>query len=98
MFKRNDVYYVHDNKTGKQTSLQTKDPKEAERLFTAKNHAANEPQLNFALGAAYLSAIDSQYAKRTWQTAFDYFLERGKDTSRERWNRVMRSKDRKNST
>src|SRR4051812_7448046 len=93
LFQRDgEVFYIHSNETGKQTSLRTKDLKEAKRLLAAKNHAANEPVLNLALGKAYLSAIDPQCVTRTWKDVFIYLAERGKETTRERWQRVMRSK------
>ena len=44
LFRRADVYYVHDNLTGKQESLRTKDRDEAKRLFHAKNEALRQPQ------------------------------------------------------
>ncbi len=58
------VFYIHPNATGRQTSLSTKDPKEAKELITAKNHAANKPLLNLALGKAYLRAVDPQCSTR----------------------------------
>lgn len=93
MFKRqNGMFYAHHNATGTRTSLETRNAEEAKELLHAKNKAASGPILNLALGKAYLTAIDPQFATRTWKSAFEYFTDKGKEASRERWQRVMRSK------
>ena len=93
MFKRNGVFYLHDNRTGSRTSLHTKGKEEAEKLLNAKNEALNEPLLNLARGKAYLTAIDPEVTTRTWRHVFNLLAQRCKrQTTHERWLRAMRSK------
>jgi hypothetical protein len=54
--RTNGTYYAHENDTGKQLSLGTKDRSEAAGLLAAKNQAAIQPILNVAMAKVYLSA------------------------------------------
>jgi hypothetical protein len=54
MFKRrNGVFYIENNETGKQESLRTSDKHEAGKLLSAKNGAESNRLLNLALARAY---------------------------------------------
>lgn len=71
LFNRNGVFYSVDTETGKQHSLRTKDEAEAHTLLHSKNEAFRQPVLNLQIARTYLTAIDPEVAKRTWQTAMD---------------------------
>ena len=55
LFRRGEVFYMQDSKTGRQTSLRTKDETEARRLLDARNEALRQPVLNLHLARAYRS-------------------------------------------
>ena len=46
------VYFIQDRLANKHESLRTKDGIEAERLFNARNQAAEQPTLNISLAKA----------------------------------------------
>ena len=56
--RKGGMFYAEDVETRKQTSLGTKDRKEALRLLHAKNESHRAPSLNLQMGHAYLSATD----------------------------------------
>ena len=59
LFRRTGgMYYAEDTETKKQSSLGTKDKKEALRLLQAKNEAQHQAHLNYQLAQAYLSGSD----------------------------------------
>ncbi len=62
---RGGMFYCEDITTGKRTSLATKDEDEAERLIHARNESERNPQLNRAIGMAYLAGTDPEAVKRT---------------------------------
>jgi hypothetical protein len=64
--RKNGNYYAHENATGKQSSLKTKDKGEAKGLLAAQNQAASQPILNIAMAKAYLSAKSPELLTRTW--------------------------------
>src|SRR5208282_6797930 len=66
MYRRNGVFYVQDNLSGRQESLHIRSRADAEKLFHAKNEAAQGPMLNRDLGRVYLSASDPDSTRRTW--------------------------------
>lgn len=68
---RGGTFYCEDTTTGKRTSLFTKDEDEAERLVHAKNESERNPQLNRAIGMAYLSGTDPDSVTRTWKDVMD---------------------------
>jgi len=61
------VYFIQDRFAKKHESLRTKDGVQAERLFNARNQAAEQPTLNISLAKAYLSASSPELVNRTWQ-------------------------------
>lgn len=91
MFRRNGVYYLHNNATGVQRSLGTKDKEQAKRLFAAENHAKQETALNLELGKVYLRGADPKLATRVWQEVMDELSSHGKPASQARCKREMDS-------
>jgi len=91
LFKRCLVFYLQDSETGKKDSLGTRDPKQAERLRAVKNEAAEKPLLGLTLGKAYLSAYDPKLVERKWAQVMDEFGQRGRDSSRARYARALKS-------
>ena len=90
MFRRNGVFYVHDNATGKQESLRRRNRTDAEKLFHARNESAQAPLLNRDLGRVYMSACDPEAVKRTWSAVMAEFLTHGRASTQERYDRAMR--------
>jgi hypothetical protein len=71
MFRRNGVFYIQDNQSGRQESLHTRSRADAEKLFHAKNEAAQGPMLNRDLGRVYLSASDPDSTRPTWSAVME---------------------------
>jgi hypothetical protein len=71
LWERNGIFYLDDAVTRQKESLHTRDRHEAERIRDARNEAVARPTLGIALAKAYLSAHDSEVAKRTWQDVID---------------------------
>ena len=72
LFKRsNGIYYVENNQTGKQSSLKTRDRREAEQLLNAHNQDSSQTQLNREIGLTFIKSSDPELANRTWQKVFD---------------------------
>ncbi|PWU14409.1 MAG: hypothetical protein C5B50_17685 [Verrucomicrobia bacterium] len=90
MFRRNGVFYVQDNSSGRQQSLRTTNQDHAERLLQAKNDAARGPQLNRDLGRVFLSASDPDSIKRTWKAAMEEIRSHGRASTQLRYDRAMR--------
>ncbi len=59
------IYFIQDRVAQKHQSLRTRDPVAAQRLFNAKNQAAEQPMLNVAMAKAYLSGASPEMATRT---------------------------------
>jgi integrase len=91
LFRRAGVYYSEDTTTGKQISLRTKDEAEAWTLLNARNEAHRQPVLNLQIARAYLTAADSAFAQRTWQSVMEQMQTHGKDSTRTRCARAMKS-------
>jgi hypothetical protein len=51
--KLGGTFYVQDNQTNKQESLNTRNRDEAVTLLHARNEAARQPQLNLQIAKAY---------------------------------------------
>ena len=92
LFKRAGVFYTEDTVTWKQHSLRTKDEAEAQVLLNAKNESFRQPVLNLHIARAYLTASDPAMQTRTWQSVMDQMQTHGKDSSKTRCTRAMKSK------
>lgn len=90
--RRNGIFFIQNNATGKQESLQTRDKATATRLFHAKNEAHQQPQLNLQIARAYLTASDPAFMQRTWQVVMGEIITHGKAATQTRYTRSMKSK------
>jgi len=88
--KNGGRYYIHDDVTGKQESLGTRDRAEATTLFHARNESVRQPQLNLQIAKAYLAGTDSGVATRTWQQALDAIVETKSGSTQDRWRRAAK--------
>jgi hypothetical protein len=89
MFRRNGVFYVQDNQSGRQESLHTRSRADAEKLFHAKNEAAQGPMLNRDLGRVYLSASDPDSTRRTWSAVMAELRSHDRASTQLRYDRAM---------
>jgi len=92
LFTRGGVYYVQDTETGQQSSLQTRDRDEADRIRAAKNEASARPTLGLALARAYLAAYDPEMVERTWTHLMAEFSATGGPSTQAMRRKVLRRK------
>ena len=92
LFRRAGGFYSEDTTTRKQTSLRTKDQAEALTLLHSKNEAHRQPVLNLHIARTYLTASDPAFAQRTWQNVMEQMQTHGKDSTRTRCARAMKSR------
>lgn len=92
LFRRRGTYYLQDSRSGKQQSLDTKDRSVAHRILELKRQTAADPGYNQFILRTCLATQDPLLAKRTWQTVMDQIQTHGKDSSRIRYERAMKSK------
>jgi len=91
LYRRNGgVFYIHDSKTGKQSSLGTRQRTEAAALFSARTQAHCQAHLNLRLARTYLAATDPMVAKRTWQVPMEELAKTKRGATRDRWQRVIK--------
>lgn len=84
------MFYCQDTSTGQQTSLRTRDEKEALTLLHSKNEANRQPALNLQIARAYLTAADPEISKRAWQTVMDEMSKMKCGPTQIRHNRAMK--------
>jgi integrase len=89
--RSNGTYYAHENETGKQTSLRTKDKREAAGLVVAKNQAVAQPILNVAMAKVYLSAKSPELLPRTWSELIEVMMRGYTGATAIRWGRFRKS-------
>jgi integrase len=93
LYRRNGgIYYIHDDKTGKQESLHTRERAEASALFAAKTQARRQAHLNLQLARTYLAATDPMVSKRTWQVPMEELAKTKRGATLERWQRALKDK------
>jgi integrase len=92
IYRRGETFYMQDSQTGKQQSLETKDRKVALRLLEVKRQTAVDPGFNQFILKSCLSTQDPLLAKRTWQNVMDEMQSHGKEATRVRCARAMKSK------
>ena len=91
LFRRAGIYYCEDTTTGQQASLRTRDQAEAEAVLNARNESVRQPLLNLQIARAYLTAGDPAFTQRTWQTVMEEIQTHGKEATRTRYVRGMKS-------
>ena len=92
LYRRGDTFYVQDSRTGKQQSLETKDRNTALRLLELKRQTTADPAYNQFILKACLATQDPLLAKRTWATVMAQIQTHGKETTKTRCVRAMKSK------
>src|SRR4051794_9809217 len=85
MFRRGEVFWCHNNETGKQETSRTKDRATAERLLHAKNEARQQPVINLQIARAYLLVSDPELATRSWQYVMNEILKLKRGETQRRW-------------
>jgi len=75
IFRRGKIWYLEHDATGKQTSLHTRDKREALRVLHAHDEAQQTPTINLQIARAYMNAADEKYAKRTWDDVLRHIIE-----------------------
>jgi len=91
LYRRNGgIYYIHDDETGRQESLHTRERVEASALFAAKTQSYRQAHLNLRLARTYLAATDPMVAKRTWLMVMESMAKMKRGETLERWKNVMR--------
>lgn len=71
--RKSGIYFLEDNKTGKQESLRTLDKNHAERVAFARNESERIPAGHRQIGIGYLQAADPKIRTRTWSDVADAF-------------------------
>lgn len=90
LFRRTTgIFFVQDNRSGRQESLRTRDRAEAKRLFAAYNEAHEQPAINLQIARAYLTATDPKLVKRTWQEVMDQIVSMKEGPTEERWAKAI---------
>jgi hypothetical protein len=90
LYRRGEVYYCEDTVTRKQSSLRTRDEAAAASLLNARNESFRQPVLNLQIARTYLTAIDPEIAKRTWQTAMEELTKTKTGNTRYRHETAMK--------
>jgi len=91
LFQRGSVFYLQDSETGKRKASRPVTPTGGAGLRAAKNEAAEKPLLGLTLGKAYLSLTIRNWSRRKWAQVMDEFGQRGRDSSRARYARALKS-------
>ena len=94
IFRRGRTWYLENAATGRQTSLHTRDRREALRVLHAKHEAQENPSINVQIARAYLHVADAGYTTRKWLNVFQHIIdgyEEGSE-SRRRWRIVEKDK------
>jgi len=92
LLRRGRMFYAYDRQTKARLSLETGSRAEALPLLRAKNEAARQPLLNQAIAKVYLAAQDPKLIQRTWQDVMDLFVTKGRDSTRDRSQRAVKSR------
>ena len=92
LFKRGPVFYAHENKSGKQQSLKTKNKKDAQRILHAMNESHQSPEINLHIARAYLKASDPDIGRRTWQLALEEIIKHRHGNTKVRWETALKDK------
>jgi integrase len=85
---RGGAFYCVDTRTGKRTSLGTRDEDTAKQLIEARNAAERQPMLNLQIAKAYLAGSDNGINTRTWRDAIEALTTSKQGANKERWLRA----------
>jgi integrase len=92
MREKTGRYYIHDDVTGKQQSLKTKDRATAMRLFHSRNEAEQQPAVNLQIARAYLAASDRDIGTRHWQFVMNEMVKLKDGETQRRWLTAIKDK------
>src|SRR5271165_7519631 len=92
LYQRRGTFYLQDSRTGKQQSLETKDKQAALRLLEVKRQTVADPGFNQFILKTCLATSDPLLPKRTWGTVMEQMQTHGKDSTKTRCARAMKSK------
>jgi integrase len=92
LYRRGETFYLQDSRTGKQQSLETKDRKAALRLLEIKRQTVADPGFNQFILKSCLTTQDPLLGKRTWQSVMEQMQTHGKESTRTRCARAMKSR------
>ena len=82
-------FYLHDDVTGKQESLQTTNRATALRLLHSRNEAQQQPAVSLQIARAYLATSDPEITKRTWQHVMGEIAKLKQGSTRHRWETAI---------
>jgi len=92
LFQRSSgIFFIEDRISKKQESLKTRDKIAAQRIFSARNEAHQQPAINLQIARAYLMASDPAIATRTWQHVMGDIVKTKLGETKARW--LMAIKD-----
>jgi integrase len=92
LYRRREMFYLQDSRTGKQQSLETKDRKAALRLLEIKRQTVADPGFNQFILKSCLTTQDPLLGKRTWAAVMEQMQTHGKDATKTRCARAMKCK------
>ena len=92
LYRRGETFYLQDSRTGKQQSLETRDRNTALRLLEVKRQTEADPAYSQFVLKSCLVTRDPLLSSRTWQTVMDEMQTHGKENSRLRCARAMKTK------
>src|SRR5690348_12306698 len=90
--KKNGVWWLKDSTTGKRESLGVTDRAEAKRLADAKYQDAKDVRFNTSMARTYLEKVNPESVGRTWANVIDSKCSMVKGATKDRWERVKKSK------
>ena len=90
LFRRCGTYYIQDDRTKKQQSLDTKDRSTAVRLLEIKRQTEMHDGFNQLILKTCLTTSDAMLTKRTWRDVMEQMKTHGRASTRIRCDRAMR--------
>src|SRR5689334_20371777 len=91
-FRRGNVWYCQNNRTGKQESLKTKDRAEASRLLDIKNNPFRVPAFHLQIARTHMQMGNPEINNRTWQQVMDALVQTKMGTNKVRYERASKDK------
>jgi integrase len=90
LYRRSEIFYCEDSKTGKQQSLRTRDEAEAKTLLAVKNEASRQPAMNLQIAQVYLQHADPDLAMRSWRDVMDRLMSMKCGPTKERYEMAIK--------